>query len=174
MRNKKGQVRVFEAVFATAIILLSFYILSTLSAPTNPAIIRGEEDLEKIGYNVLNTMAEERIFDKIMFNEDFTIKDGWEDSFKVILQELLPEGILFNVTVYNATYQDGLVELNSSLQMHPIRNFEGDISKLTFVTMTYVYTTKVYRVVNPVNPEEITCKWTTLVIVMQLSRGETE
>ena len=171
MRNKKGQIRIFEAVFATAIILLSFYILSTLSAPTNPAIIRGEEDLEKIGYNVLNTMAEERIFDKIIFNDDFTIKDGWEDSLKVILQELLPEGILFNVTVYNATYQNGLVELKSFYHVNPIRNFEGNISKLTFVTTTYVYTTKVYRVMTP---EGETCKWATLVIVMQLSRGETE
>jgi len=170
--NSRGVIRVFEAVFAASIILISFLIFINLVPPSNPMAYRMQVELEKMGYDVLYNLAQSEAIDEILFYENGTLRADWDARFKIVLQNCLPRGIFFNLTVYNVTYTpDGQVQLEilqSSLSgLSYVSNYESGQILGTSVEITYVYTTKIWY-------NNVTKKlWNRILILhLVLSRGE--
>jgi hypothetical protein len=98
--NNKALLRMIEAVLAAIVILLAFTVSYHYATPPNPFTIRAKGDLEKMAYDVLHRLAEEKALDEVMEKNDPTLLG---DEFAAALRTLLPKNIVYNLTIYNAT-----------------------------------------------------------------------
>jgi hypothetical protein len=97
--NNKALLRMIEAVLAAIVILLAFTVSYYYATPPNPFTIRAKGDLEKIAYDVLHRLAEEKALDEILEKNDPTLLG---DEFAAALRTLLPKNIVYNLTIYKA------------------------------------------------------------------------
>ncbi len=142
-RKKIGQARIIEAFFAILIVSSSFIVSSYMIIPTNIPLVVGKGNLEKIGFNVFDTLAEGRVFEEI----DFTKPGLWERRLKIIFEKILPPEIYFNLTVYNSTYTQSSLPTYINFEVLnsiPISNIENEIESFKkspeIASITYVYT----------------------------------
>jgi hypothetical protein len=98
--NSKALLRMIEAVLAAIVILLAFTVSYHYATPPNPFAIRAKGDLEKMAYDVLHRLAEEKALDEVVEKNDPTLLG---DEFAAALRTLLPKNIVYNLTIYNAT-----------------------------------------------------------------------
>ncbi|RLG59943.1 hypothetical protein DRN86_03435 [Candidatus Geothermarchaeota archaeon] len=161
--NRKGISKIFEALCSTVILLIVISVFSQLTAPSNPYSFQAEAELRKLGYNVLQQMAIKGGIDNVFFNETTgELNEDWGLKVKIALQNILPKGLFFNLTVYNATIQDDHVVLQLLDENYPyISNFVRKFEESTAVGTTYIYTTK-----------NIAGKVRILVFYLNLIRGE--
>lgn len=142
-RSKIGQARIIEAFFAILIVSSSFIVSSYMIIPTNIPLVVGKGDLEKIGFNIFDSLAGGRVFEEI----DFT-QSGWEQRLKIVFEKILPSEIYFNLTVYKSSVDDSSssptfidLEMINSI---PITNVENGIEAFKkspeIASITYVYT----------------------------------
>jgi len=96
--NNKALLRMIEAVLAAIVILLAFTVSYHYATPPNPFTIRAKGDLEKIAYDVLHRLAEERALDEILKKNPTLLGD----EFAAALRTLLPKNIVYNLTIYKA------------------------------------------------------------------------
>lgn len=152
----KGISRIIESVVAALLILAAFSISSYLTLPPNTPHQRSSEDLTKFGYNLLSSLAVNDGFDKLIFDSNGNLKEGWEQQLKVVINSLIPQNIIFNITVYNATLNElGFVELKE-LNTKTISNAVDESDKANEAVflkagenaqVSYVYTTKWMKVI---------------------------
>ncbi|MGB9727768.1 MAG: hypothetical protein ACPLZF_05100 [Nitrososphaeria archaeon] len=152
----KGISRIIESVVAALLILAAFSISSYLTLPPNTPHQRSSEDLTKFGYNLLSSLAVNDGFDKLIFDSNGNLKDGWEQQLKVVINSLIPQNIVFNITVYNATLNElgfvELKELNTKTISNAVDEF-GKANEAVFLKagenaqVSYVYTTKWMKVI---------------------------
>jgi len=117
---RSGVLRISEAMLAAGTIVTALLIATTFARSPNPLSSRYGYSLEKLAYDILDVFAREKVPDAAMFDDNGQLWDSprWEQSLKVTLEGLLPHDIVFDLKVYNATYDKGgdivtLIELNS-------------------------------------------------------------
>lgn len=96
----RGQSRILEAVIGAVIIFLvftaSYYLIqSSSSIPTQETA-----DLNRLCYNVLHRIVESDTIEETLETQDST---SGAASLQMVVREALPQGIYFNLTVYNCT-----------------------------------------------------------------------
>ena len=93
-KGKSGQMRIVEALLASFLILFAIAFVNLFAlTPTSQTYEAGE--LEKIGFNVLHDLDEQRLLGRyIQFKE-------WA-NFTAALTVSLPTDVYFNLTVYDS------------------------------------------------------------------------
>ncbi|HVP24099.1 MAG TPA: hypothetical protein VMS77_09345 [Conexivisphaerales archaeon] len=176
MRTKRRAIsRLIEAILAAIILASSLSISYFYLVPANPTVVRGSDDLAKMGYDLLSSMASTGGFDTAIVLPNGTVASGWESPVRAALGSLLPPGIIFNLTVYeakNSTAGQNLVDL-VPLNAANITNAQpanitvnGSVTTTGYVgsflsagqtaQVTFMYTTRSYYI---------------LVLVLQLARS---
>lgn len=95
----RGQARILEAVIASVIIFLVFSVAFYFIYSSENLFVKETIDLNKLGYNILHRLAESHVIEKTIEADP----ENGNASLKITLQELLPTGIYFNLTIYNCT-----------------------------------------------------------------------
>lgn len=96
MRRKKsvkGQMRVVEAILSSFVILVAITFLNVFAVtPMSPMYETGE--LEKMGYNVLHNLDEQRLLCRFVFNSE------WQNLTAALMASLPPD-VYFDLNIYN-------------------------------------------------------------------------
>ncbi len=95
----RGQARILEAVIASVIIFLVFSVAFFLIYSSENLFAKETIDLNRLGYNILHRLAESRVIEKTIEADP----ENGNFSLKIAVQEILPTGIYFNLTIYNCT-----------------------------------------------------------------------
>jgi hypothetical protein len=95
----KGQARTLEAVIASVIVFLAFSTASYLIYASENILAQETVDLNRLSYNVLHRIVESGVIEETV-EED---PQNGIDHLKMVVQELLPAGVYFDLTVYNCT-----------------------------------------------------------------------
>ncbi|MEM2848854.1 MAG: hypothetical protein QXI36_01090 [Candidatus Bathyarchaeia archaeon] len=160
IKARRGIMRVIEALFASIIILVAVVASNQLIVFPNPFTSRTRSDLEKLGYNLMFRLAQDKTLESLIL--DLTtrnVRSGWENDATILLSGLLPVGVYFNLTVYKLS--DG--ESPDRLNGQPVTNAESEEVFLKggdVVAIIYTYTTKME------NDETVT-----LLFYLTLTRG---
>lgn len=99
----RGQMRVVEALLASGIIAAAMIAMMNLTRTPDPYSTKSRNELTRYCYDLLMNLAEEEVFDKVIFNST-GVQPRWEGLMKNVLNALLPASILYNMTVYNMTW----------------------------------------------------------------------
>lgn len=110
--NTRGQMRTVEALLASGIIAVAMVTMINLTRAPDPYSTKSRSDLVKYCYDFLMNLAEEEVFDKVVF-ESGSVRDDWEGLMNNMLNVLLPANMLYNMTVYNMTQVGETVEHTS-------------------------------------------------------------
>lgn len=161
LKARRGIMRVIEALFASIIILVAVVASNQLIVFPNPFTSRTRSDLEKLGYNLMFRLAQDKTLESLILNiTTREVRSGWENDATILLSGLLPVGVYFNLTVYKPS--DGgspPIPLNKQ----PVSNARSEdvfIKGGDVVTIIYTYTTKMK------NDETVT-----LLFYLILTRG---
>lgn len=98
-KTLRGQARILEAVIASILIFITFSAAFYMLFSSENVFKQETVDLNKLAYNTLHRMAESGIIEK-------TIEAGNNRQLNLTLQELLPQGIYFHLTINNATNEN--------------------------------------------------------------------
>ncbi|MEM2981067.1 MAG: hypothetical protein QW385_06890 [Thermoproteota archaeon] len=101
--DNRGQMRVVEALLASGIIAAAMITMMNLTRTPDPYSTKSRNELTRYCYDFLMNLAEEEVFDKVIFDSNGT-RNEWEGLMKNMLNALLPANILYNMTVYNMTW----------------------------------------------------------------------
>lgn len=118
MTARRGQVRVVEAVLAVFMVVAVILLLMQFTRPLRSVYIRETSDLRRLGYNLLNSMAENNVYEKVLgdliyeasrrFSASGKCPEGWEgnrlDDLAFFASTVLPQGLLFRMDVYTVHY----------------------------------------------------------------------
>ena len=118
MTARRGQVRVVEAVLAVFMVVAVVLLLMQFTKPLRSVYIRETSDLRRLGYNFLNSMAENNVYEKVLGNLIYEASkrfssigrcpEGWEENrlndLAFFASTVLPQGLLFRVDVYTVQY----------------------------------------------------------------------
>jgi len=145
--RSKGQLRVIEAVLASIIIFTTFTSAAYLLTSHRTWATRNLEELEKIGYNALQRLAESGGLEATVGDSHL----GWELHLKLLLETILPASIYYNLTVLVSSYKFGIATL-AQCNGQAITNVQsnGFNTSPEIASITYVYTcrrAKVYVLV---------------------------
>ena len=96
-RGKSGQMRIIEALLASFLILFAIAFVNLFAlTPTSQTYEAGE--LEKIGFNVLHDLDEQRLLGRYVQCEEWA-------NFTAALTVSLPTDVYFNLTVYDPSWK---------------------------------------------------------------------
>jgi len=91
--DRRGQMRVVEAIMASLIVVFAVAFIDLFAVtPVSPKYESSE--LEKIGYNVLHDLDEERLLARFVNNAEWA-------NLTSALAASLPTDVYFNLTVYD-------------------------------------------------------------------------
>jgi len=91
-RNRKGQMRIIEAILASFVIFFAVVFINTFAVtPSSPTYETSE--LEKLGHNVLHDLDDQRLLARFVYNEE------WK-NLTAALTVCLPPDVYFNLTIY--------------------------------------------------------------------------
>jgi len=143
--KRKGVARILEAVFSAVLIIEAVAIGYMLLKTPNPGTTKSTEELYKFGYSMLSSLCANNGLDSLIFDSNWNIRRGWEGDLKVVVNSLVPPNVIFNISVYNATYEEegGFIKL-VKLNHVPISNVVDEevfIKAGENVLITYIYTT---------------------------------
>jgi hypothetical protein len=151
--EKKGQMRVIEAILAAFIIIFALSFVNFFAV--NPASQKYETtEMDKLGYNALHDLDVEGILSQIVYNHE------WDD-LRAALSVTLPIDVYFNMTVLNI---DG-----SQINDDPISYGYPETFERSKVVSSVTYTLIGYP--NGANPFEKISIYDPKVLVLQLVRG---
>ncbi|RLE74969.1 MAG: hypothetical protein DRJ56_06495 [Thermoprotei archaeon] len=97
--RSRGQARVIEMTLATAVITAALVVAMSLTTPLRPLYLRETSDLRRLAYNLLNDLADARVFEDIVVKGNLT-GGNWEDELKLFIAANLPPELVFRVDVY--------------------------------------------------------------------------
>jgi len=87
---KKGQIRILEAFFAALLVFSSLFLVPSVTIPKNEDL----NELYSVGMNVLLQLDADGSL------SNFIESESWSE-LRACLQEMLPSGVWFNLTVLN-------------------------------------------------------------------------
>lgn len=159
--NDLGQIRLIEAMLGVIIIVLTLITIMRLTPPQKTIYLRETSDLRRFAYNLLNTMANARVFEDIVVRGNLSGRD-WEDEMKMFLSINMPPQIIFSADFYELRMNESGV-IRHKLNRKPVSNTDEYLSKIVeaeSVTYTYVCVGEPDRT-----------RGTVLVIILRLGYG---
>ncbi|MEM2214607.1 MAG: hypothetical protein QXD66_05415 [Candidatus Nezhaarchaeales archaeon] len=96
--SESGQVRIIEAVVASIIIFMIFSIAFSMLFSSEKFFKQETVDLNRLAYNVLNRLVEADVIEGAIRDEQVN-----EAELLSALQNLLPQNILFKLTISKRT-----------------------------------------------------------------------
>jgi len=142
--KRRGIARILEAVFSAILIIEAVAVGYMLLKTPNPGTTKSTGELYKFGYSMLSSLCTNNGLDGLIFDSNWNIRRGWEGDLKVVVNSLIPPNIIFNISIYNATYdEEGFIKL-TRLNRVPISNVVDEevfIKAGENVLITYIYTT---------------------------------
>jgi hypothetical protein len=99
-QSKKGVARILETVIAAAIIFMVFTASSFFVFNSKANAVQDRSDIDRLGYNVLSRLTESGTIDA-------TVETSPPQyiQLKAFIQNALPSGMLFNLTITKCTHQ---------------------------------------------------------------------
>jgi len=94
-KGKSGQMRIIEALLASFLVLFAIAFVN-LFALTPKSQTYEASELEKIGFNVLHDLDEQKLLGRYIQNKEWA-------NLTAALTVSLPTDVYFNVTVYDLT-----------------------------------------------------------------------
>ena len=147
----KGVARMVEAMISSVMIISAFTVGYYLLTPPSPSHVRNQQELQEFGYNLLSTLESNNGFDTLLFDSKGNQITGWEQQFKVVASSLISPNMIFDIVVYNATYDSQRFILLVKLNLSPISNVldgKGNVNTDAFIRagenaqISTLYTTK--------------------------------
>jgi hypothetical protein len=91
IKNRRGMMRVLEAILACSLVLMGHYVISRSNVSTYTT---KNSNLEVMGQNLLNTLEEQEL---ILSKE----KQGllWESSLRELIESLLPPDVIYDICI---------------------------------------------------------------------------
>lgn len=126
LRSKNGQMRVIESILASFIVIFAISFVNTFAVtPRSSTYEVG--DLEKLGFNMLQDLDEQRLLSGFVYNQS-----TWSTNFTIALRVSLPSDVYFDLKIYDLN-QD---LLNSDV---PIRYGDAGLftSSASVASITY-------------------------------------
>jgi hypothetical protein len=112
---RKGQMRVIETILASFVVVAAIAFMNTMAInPPSPRYVAS--DLEKLGYNVLNTLNEQGLLSRYIYDREW-------NTLEAALRVSLPADVYFNLTIRDSSFYqeasivyggDNLVASNSA------------------------------------------------------------
>jgi len=99
IKSRNGQARILEAVIASIVIFLAFSAAFYFIYSSENIFAQETIDLNRLAHNVLHQIAESNVIEETL-EED--LQNG-RTQLRIVLRELLPPNIYFNLTIYNCT-----------------------------------------------------------------------
>jgi hypothetical protein len=125
MKNRRGQMRILEAVLACTLLLAGHYMISHSRFSTHSS---RNLDLENLGLNILNTLEDQEL---ILSREGNS--DSWETSLKELIEALIPPDIIYRVSIESLVTGESIAE-------NVTNNPEGVDSTKSSATVQGLYT----------------------------------
>jgi len=92
-KNRKGQMRIIEAILASFIVFFAVAFINTFAVTPSSTTYETSE-LEKVGHNVLHDLDDQKLLARFVYNGE------WE-NLTAALTVCLPPDVYFNLTVYD-------------------------------------------------------------------------
>lgn len=124
MRNRRGQMRIMEALIACLLILFAYLFLSrtTVSSEKN-------FELRTMSENLLNTLKNQDLLVHIINN-----KPGWKSELNEIVRSILPPNVYYNITFRSLATNTTIGEPITNI------NFWDNLNNTNSATAQGVYT----------------------------------
>jgi hypothetical protein len=100
--------RVIEAVLAAVILGVTMLAALRLTNSANPYASETRDQLTRYCYDFLISLADRESFDRILFYNS-SLRAHWEQTMTVTLSSLLPANLLYNMTIFNMTSNNGII-----------------------------------------------------------------
>jgi len=94
-KNTNGQMRVVESILASFVIVFAITFVNTF-AVTPQSSTYEVGDLEKLGYNALHGLDEQRLLSRFVYNES-----EWSTNLTVALRISMPSDVYFDLKIYD-------------------------------------------------------------------------
>jgi hypothetical protein len=153
---RRGIARLLEVIMASAILVTSLSVSYFYLVSANPISLRGQSDLNKMGYDLMETLSSQGGFDTSIVNSaGQPVNKYWESRLQVIMTNLMPVGIMYNLTVYEVVNSAGAPLIaptgTSVAQLSEINNVtitnaqaSSFLTAGTTAQITYLYTTAIF------------------------------
>lgn len=92
-KNRSGQMRVLEVILASFVLLGALAFVNVFVTTPRSATYE-VDDLQKLGYNVLHNLDEQRLLTRFVYDQS-----EWAANFTNALRVSLPTGVFFDLTV---------------------------------------------------------------------------
>ena len=129
--NTNGQMRVVESILASFIIIFAITFVNTFAVtPRSSTYEVG--DLEKLGYNALHDLDEQRLLSRFVYNQL-----EWSTNFTVALRISLPSDVYLNLKIYDLN--GSLLNSNVSIRYGDLEVFSnsGSVASVTYSIVGY-------------------------------------
>lgn len=146
----KGVTRIIEALVASLMIIAAFSISYYFITPPAVSHQRTNEALVKLGYNIFSTLSDNNGFDELVYDKNGMLRNDWMQQLKVVMNTLVPNNVIFEINVYNATFSKTksfivLEKLNNSTISNA--DSEAFLKSGETAQITYIYTTKFLKTI---------------------------
>ncbi len=143
MMNRRGQARIIEAVLATFMAVAVILMVMSFTRPLKSVYLRETSELRRLAYNLLNDMASSGVYEKTVGQKLLNPSSkSWEDALRLIISTHLPQGLVFELKVYQV-YFDGSSARLVRLDTGRIANADFSSIKLLeaeSIDYSYVFT----------------------------------
>lgn len=138
----RGQARILEAVIAAVIIFIVFSVAIFLIRASETRVLQERADLDRLGYNVLHTLAESGTLEATIETDEGV------SNLMTVVQRSLPSQTYFKLTIFNCEenpYDKTLVELDPTIT---ISNTPADsfANSLEVSSTSMIYTSRIYNI----------------------------
>ena len=109
MKNRKGMMRVMEAVLACGLILMGHYVLSNSRVST---FSTKSGNLEILAHNLLNTLEDQEL---ILTKSE--LGNLWEASLKELVESMLPPDVIYDISIESLLTGEKIAENITNLDL---------------------------------------------------------
>jgi hypothetical protein len=137
-KNRAGQMRILETVIAAVILFIVFSAATFLVQTSDVKVLQERSDLDRLGYNVLNSLMESGTIETI---ETSPLYQNWNQTtdlyLKTAVHSLLPVNIYFNLTLFKST------DMTTYVKLQPVTSNVATASPTSFTNSTEVSSTDI-------------------------------
>lgn len=117
LRNRKGQMRIIEAMITCFILVLGLSVSIYLS---NVYAVMESGNIEKVATNILNMLDDVDVVEKVISDQS-----SWESELKGLIENLLPPDTFYNLTLRSALTGEILGEITNLAEWNASSNMDS-------------------------------------------------
>jgi DNA-binding XRE family transcriptional regulator len=126
MKNRRGMIRVLEAVLACGLVLMGHYVISNSRVST---FSTQSGNLEIMAHNLLNTLEDQELILK-----KSELGNLWESSLKELVESMLPPNVIYDISIESLLTGETIAENVTNLDP------QSDISWKTTESVQGIFT----------------------------------